>query len=109
MGGREDRDRTNKPFFFSPPTTAHETAGKSSQTNYFVSPTNGTDDEEKLSMCMLISSCSVGNASLTLSVCPFSSHQCAHIKSGSAEKAARQLDTEHFVWVQVSAVRTRFY
>lgn len=103
-GRQEKGDRTNKHFL--PPTQACNNAGKSSQTNYFVSTRNGIDDEVKLLMCTLISSCSFPGASLALPFCLRSSHQCAHIKSSSAEKAAWRLETEHLLWVQVSVVPT---
>lgn len=97
-------DRTNKHFLS--PTRACNNAGKSSQTNYLVSTRNRIDDEVKLLMCTLISSCSFLGVSLTLPLRLCSSHQCTHIKSSFAEKAARRLETEHLLWVQVSVVTT---
>lgn len=54
---------------------------QSSHTNYFVSTRNRIDDEVKLLICMLISSCSFLTASLTLSI------SVAHINAHTSKVA----------------------
>lgn len=97
-------DGTNERFLS--PTHTCNNPGKSSQTNYFVSTRNRIDDEVKLLMRTLISSCSFLSVPLTLPLHLCSSHQCIHIKSSFAEEAARRLETEHLLWVQVSVATT---
>lgn len=90
VGGRKG-DGTNKHFL--PPTQACRSTGKWTQTNYFVSTRNGIDDEVKLWMCTLISSCSVLSVSLL-------SHSVsvAHINAHTSKVAlVRKLPDD---WIQ---------